>query len=308
MTVPAETDHEEVIDLNTEAGDDTNTAPQDRGDDLPTYDAGGEELNLDALKAVAEDKGEPKEEDKADSRIPKPRFDEVNARMKAAEQEAAELRRQLAAAQQGQPKAQEQTQQANPAEQGIDLDAKEDEYLDALRQGNAAAAKAIRREINGELKRQAAEEAETKVAATLTQRDVATRLTNVANEAIGKYPFLNSDTEDKNEAAINDVVEWRDFYAAKGHPAHVALQLAVDKIGPLYAKGEPSDDDKPEPKVDLRGKEAIQRNALAAAAQPAALNGVGERASRARYDVTKMSEDEFAALPASEKKRLRGDA
>jgi hypothetical protein len=101
-------------------------------------------------------------------------------------------------------------------------------------------------------------------------------------------------------------VEWRDYYASKGMRADVALQKAVDKIAPMYApkKEEPA----PEPKVDPRGKEAIQRNALAAAAQPMQLNGVGERASKARYDVSKMTEEEFDALPASEKKRLRGDA
>jgi len=51
-----------------------------------------------------------------------------------------------------------------------------------------------------------------------------------------------------------------------------------------------------------------QANAQAAIQQPPALTGLGERATRlARSDPAKMTEAEFAALPAAEKARLRGD-
>lgn len=308
--MPVDNDNEEVITLNVESADETGNEPVDRGDD---FQPGAEEapvdapVDLDALKAVAQE--EPKAEDepehKTEARIPKARFDEVNARMKRAEEERQALEEQLRALRGQAPQA--KAEQAPQAGQ-FDLDTAESAYLEALRQGDAQAARQIRGAINSHIQQQAENAAIEKVTATLSKRETETSLVAIANESIKKYPFLNTESDEANDAAISDVVEWRDYYASKGMRADVALQKAVDKIAPMYAPKAAPKEPEPEPKVDTRGKEAIQRNALAAAAQPMQLNGVGERASKARYDVSKMSEDEFDALPASEKKRLRGDA
>jgi hypothetical protein len=306
MTVQADNDNEEVLTLGTEQ--EAEPELTDRGDEFQAEpEAKGEPaLDLDALKAVAKE-DEEEEEHKADARIPKARFDEVNARMKKAEEERRALEEQLRALQsQQQPKAEQRQAPQEPAQ--VDLDAKEDEYLQALQRGDAAAAKAIRREINAAIREQAESAAVTKVSAELTKRETETSLLAVANESIKKYSFLNTESEDANQEAIADVVGWRDYYAAQGMRADLALQKAVDKIGPMYAPKRAKAEPEPEPKEDPRPKEAIKRNAEAANAQPALPNGVGERASKAKYDVSKMTEEEFDALPASEKKRLRGDA
>ena len=53
---------------------------------------------------------------------------------------------------------------------------------------------------------------------------------------------------------------------------------------------------------------ARTKNADAANRQPPELGGKGDRATQtARLNVAEMSEEDFAALPAAEKKRLRGD-
>jgi hypothetical protein len=309
--VPVDNELEEVITLNAESADD-NTEAADRGDnftgDEPADAPADEAVDLDALKAVAEADPEPKaveEEHKTEARIPKARFDEVNARMKQAEAEKQALEEQLRALQA--PKGQPAQAAQEPGQ--VDLNAAEDAYLEALRQGDASTAKQIRVAINAHIQQQAENAAIEKVTATLSKRETETSLVAIANDSIKKYPFLNQDSDDANDAAINEVVEWRDYYASKGMRADVALQKAVEKIAPMYApKAAPKAEPEPEPKVDLRGKEAIQRNAQAAAAQPMQLNGVGERAAKARHDVAKMTEEEFDALPASEKKRLRGDA
>jgi Skp family chaperone for outer membrane proteins len=291
---------EEVITLDAEPEVDASAAV-DRGDNFDAETAEETPLDIGALKAVAQEAPAAEEHaDKAESRIPKARFDEVNARMKQAETERAALQEQLRALQA--PK--EQAAQQEPGQ--VDLDAAEDAYLQALRDGDATRAKQIRGAINQHIQQQAEAAAVARVSAVMDKRDTDASLVAVANESIAKYPFLNAESDQANEEAIAEVVEWRDYYASKGLRPDLALQKAVAKIVPMYApKGK---EPEPEPKTDSRGKEALQRNALAAAAQPMALNGVGERASRARYDVAKMSEEEFDALPASERKRLRGDA
>lgn len=306
--MPEDNEMETVITLNAEAADDTSTEVVDRGDNFtgeePTGAPAEETVDLDALKAVADEQPIEDAHDKAESRIPKARFDEVNARMKAAEAELQQLR-----AQAGQQPAQKAAPAAQEPAQ-VDLDAAEDAYLQAVTQGDTARARQIRSAINHHIQQQAEAAAVARVSDVIDKRDAHASLVAIANESIIKYPFLNADSEEANKAAIDDVVEWRDYYASKGFKPAEALQKAVDKIVPLYApKAAPKDDPAPELKTDGRTKEAIQRNALAANAQPAQLNGIGERAtSRARVDVSKMSEEEFDALPASEKKRLRGDA
>lgn len=307
--MPAENDNEEIINVTAnESGDDQTAAPVDRGDNLPEDEPKVEEapVNLEALEAVAADPKEPakpddRQEDRSDARIPKARFDEVNARMKKAEEERAALEARLAAveaAANGKP--------AAPKDNRTDLEAAEDYYLQCVKADNLAEANRVRAVINAHLQQQAAIEAEKRVTETLNKRDVETSMVTVANTAIAKFPFLSETDENKNETAIAEVIEWRDYYVAKGVRGDVALERAVNKIGPMYAPKAAVEP--PVPPVDPRKKEAIQRNAEAAAAQPAQLLGVGERASAAKYDVTKMTEEEFDALPASERKRLRGDA
>jgi hypothetical protein len=309
--VPEDNEREELITLNAESADDSNTEAVDRGDnftgDEPAAEPAAEEaVDLDALKAVAEEEPKVEEEHKTEARIPKARFDEVNARMKQAEAEKQALEAQLRALQQPQAAPAAQA----PAQAGqVDLDAAEEAYLEALRQGDGTRARQIRGAINQHIQQQAEAAAVARVSAVMDKRETETSLVAVANESIQKYPFLNAESDQANEEAIAEVVEWRDYYAAKGMRADVALQKAVAKIVPMYApKPKAAPEPEPEPKVDIRAKEAIQRNALAANAQPAPLAGVGERASKARYDVSKMTDEEFEALPASERKRMRGDA
>lgn len=296
MSVPS-SEEETVVDATKEEV--KVTEPEDRGNDIEAIEAAEREAAEAAAKAAdsakAEDKADP--EDKPEAGIPKARFNEVNARMKAAEAAKQALEEELKALRK--PAVAEAKKTDGP----VDLDALEDDFLEALRAGDGAKAKQVRSTINSEVRRLGREDA----VAVLSQRDIAQALTSVANDAIVKYPFLSTTSDAKDDQAIADVVEWREFFVSKGDRPDVALKKAVDKIGPMYApKVEPVADD--EKKADPRERESLIRNAKAAAAQPAPVHGmVGERSSAARLDVTKMTDEEFEKLPASERKRLRGD-
>jgi hypothetical protein len=234
--------------------------------------------------------------------VPLARFNEVNNEKKALIEENERLQR-LITQQQATP-----TPGATPAPTPapaatFNIDAKEQEYIDLLMEGDTKGALDVRKQINAELQRQAETVFETRQA----QQEQQTTLATVAQQAFVSYPFLNDQGAAANTAAINDVVEWREFYTAKGHEPHEALQLAVDKVGPLYANLAPTPA-APNPGAE-RNAAAIAAAAAASAAQPSHLPGIGNRASGAAPDdVMEMSEEKFEAMSKEEKARLRGDA
>ena len=221
-------------------------------------------------KAEDEPKEEPKPEvdepedpqPKRDTVIPRARFDEVNAKLHAEREEAARLRAELEAL----------TRKPEPADTNIDT--LEDEYFEALIAGDKAKAKEIRATINTEIfNRAQAASAET-AAATLTQREMQTSFSKAVEQTVSAYPFLDSTKPEANAEAIAEVVEWRDFFIAKGESPAVALQKAAGKVAPLYAaKSEPTP-----PAVDTRKQKAVEVAAKTANAQPPSVEaGVGNR-------------------------------
>ena len=221
-------------------------------------------------KAEDEPKEEPKPEvdepedpqPKRDTVIPRARFDEVNAKLHAEREEAARLRAELEAL----------TRKPEPTDNNIDT--LEDEYFEAMIAGDKTKAKEIRATINTEIfNRAQAASAET-AAATLTQREMQTSFSKAVEQTVSAYPFLDSTKPEANAEAIAEVVEWRDFFIAKGESPAVALQKAAGKVAPLYAaKSEPTP-----PAVDTRKQKAVEVAAKTANAQPPSVEaGVGNR-------------------------------
>lgn len=189
--------------------------------------------------------------------------------------------------------------------QPIDLDEKEREYLDAQYNGDTERAMQIRREIRAEELRLSEEAASRKALEVASSQKSKDDVNAVAKDAIKAYPFLNEN--DGNNAAMNEVVEWRDFYASKGQSPAQALASAVGKVAPLYDKKTPTPtgEGKTDRRVteDPRKAAAIARNAADAAAQPPMLDvGVGTRATPVLPDVE--SQEDWEKLPEAERKRL----
>ena len=214
-------------------------------------------------EAPTPDDDEPEDpQPKRDTVIPRARFDEVNAKLHAEREEAARLRAELEAL----------TRKPEPADTNIDT--LEDEYFEAMIAGDKAKAKEIRATINTEIfNRAQAASAET-AAATLTQREMQTSFSKAVEQTVSAYPFLDSTKPEANAEAIAEVVEWRDFFIAKGESPAVALQKAAGKVAPLYAaKSEPTP-----PAVDTRKQKAVEVAAKTANAQPPSVEaGVGNR-------------------------------
>lgn len=254
------------------------------------------------------------------SGIPKARFNEVNEERKEAlrklEEAQAEIER-LKKAGAGVDGGTAAPASAKPAAQadagagagGFDVDAKEQEYAEALYSGDGKMAASIRREINAHLVTEATTRAREVAATEFTARETQTLLAAAVQTAVAAYPWLN--TKD-GEEALDLIVAARDQRIKKGMPPHLALQEAVNKIAPKFApEGDtPSREstDTPERK-DNRTAQALARGAADSVLQPPAVQaGIGNRATAARIDFTKLSDEQLEAMPAEELRKAMGNA
>lgn len=159
--------------------------------------------------------------------------------------------------------------------QVIDIAELEGKVVDALMDGDRDTALALRTQINAELERRAEARAVSSVKQDLAERDAQqaaqdadARLHAVAARVVDSFPFLDSESSAANATAINEVVEWRDFYIAKGQSPDVALANAAAKIGPMYAPAKTA----PPPANDAAAKAA----AVVAQAKPKAPTSLSE--------------------------------
>lgn len=299
MTLEAVAEVEdEVIETLTTDEDDP-TSPEDRGDDFsPTPD----EDEAPAAE-VAATPAEEEEAAKPNGMIPKARFDEVNNAKKAAEQREATLLAEIEALRKGEVKP-EAVKEA-VAEAAPEVSALEDQYTDALMDGDRDKARELRMQINAIIRDSAVQEIEHRT----SQATESNNINAAAAAVIEQYPEFNDAGEHANAEAIGELVEMRDFFiAAKGMSPAEAITKAAEKVARMYglgAEAEPADETKP---VDDRTVVAIKRGAKIAASQPStAAVGVGTRQDAAKVNIQTMSEEQFEALPEAEKKRMRGD-
>lgn len=245
--------------------------------------------------------------------IPKARFNEVNEERKEAlrklEEANAELERLRAATAKPVADAKPAAAPAATADDGLDVDAKEQEYAEALYAGDGKKAAAIRREINDQLVKQATAQAREVAATEFTARESKTLLQAAVQTAVAAYPWLN---DPEGADALELILAARDQRISKGMPAHLALIEAVNKIAPKFAPDSDTPSrvsEKQEPAKDLRTPAAIARGLADSDRQPAAAQaGIGNRATPNRIDWKALDEDQFAAVPKDELRKALGNA
>lgn len=246
--------------------------------------------------------------------IPKGRFNEVNNARKTAEARAAELLaenerlRAAAAAPAVAPAPAAPAVTTASAAPAFDMLAQERAYTEALLDGDTDKALKIRGEINDHILTTAEQRASTRIRGELTAEQQATALQEASDAAIVAYPYLNTP---EGATALRIVVATRDAYIAEGLKPHLALNKAVAEVAPRFAPvpATPSrESTAATPATDTRTADALRRGAADSNLQPPAIvNGIGNRATQGRIDVTTMTEAQFEALPEAEKKKLRGD-
>lgn len=286
---------EEVLDLGNDESEETPPpaapSPAPAPTDAPASDAAGSGDD-------ADDAGKPS------GGIPRARFNEVNDRKKALESEVEALRAQLAAVNGGGGAPTAAAPEA-PTTPPVDVDALEEQYTQALLDGDSKAAVAIRKQINQHIEEAALQRFEQ----TSQQRLVVAKAQDVVNQALEDHPWL--DREEGAEALELIVASVRSKIAS-GVPHHVAMAQAIATIAPRFAPaGTPSRDLPPGgAPVDTRLDRANKRGAADSMLQPAAVQaGMGNRATSPKIDEsTKLSDEQIDGLSKAELEKSLGIA
>jgi len=231
--------------------------------------------------------------------VPKSRLDEVLAKQKELQKQLEDMKAVQAA--------------EDEAPEEYDFATKEVEYQNAVLDGEAEKAAAIRTEIRKAERAQIEFEMSQKMSQTVSQNREATALQQAATELESAFPQFNKASDQFDEALTNEVVELRDAFMMKGENAVAALSKAarfVVREYDLVQNEETPSLASTAPAVDevAKKRKEVSRKLKAADSQPPEMPGESSSAKgESQYDLSNMTEEEFDALPEATLKRLRGD-
>ncbi|TJZ66813.1 hypothetical protein [Chitiniphilus eburneus] len=127
-------------------------------------------------------------------------------------------------------------QPAEPA--GYDFARAEQAMMEAIVNGDHETATQLRAEIFAAqrqmLEAEILADAEYRVEAKFNEQRIRELYEVAILRTLTDYPYLND-----NEAALAEVIEWRDFYADKGDLPHIALERAAARIAPQFKPADP---------------------------------------------------------------------
>lgn len=269
----------------------------------------------------AEKKEEPEEQPRDEKgrfsekepRIPKSRFDEqVNKEREAreaAERRAAELERRLNETQ-SQKEAQAQIEQIETKVEEL-----ETKYQELLLDGNTKDAAAIMKQIRLAERQIATAEAEARASVATARALEADRLDASVARLEADHPEFNPDSESYDADLVALVLSKQRDLIASGMTPSVALEKAGRSVADRFLKKKEAEPEEKKGlgtvKNDDRTKEAVAKALATQKAQPASMKEVGYDSDKSGAaglpDVSKLTADEFAALPKATQDRLLGN-
>ena len=235
-------------------------------------------------------------------RIPKSRFDEVNKRAKDAEAKAEALQREFealkAGMQHGQQPAKQQAEQ--PAQPAFDFNSKEQEYMDAVLDGETDKALAIRSEIREAERNEFQSVAQTKSTESVEQMQMRNRVQEAVVKLNQAMPIFDETSGTFNQEALNEALTIRNGYMAQGIGPIEAMQKAAGMINKVYG-GTVEKDTAPPTQQPVAKKKVETANK-----QPPSIGTKsGEAADTgSKVDVMSMSEKDFDSLSEEEINKL----
>ena len=246
-----------------------------------------------------------------EARIPKSRFDEAVGKEReareAAERRAQELERQLA------ERAAKTTETEQVAELEKGIEALEVQYQELLLDGNTAEAAKIMRQIRVAERQIATAEAESKALSRTQQVLEQERFSVAVARLEADYPELNPQSEVYDQDLVDLVLSKQGaLIRAQGMSPSEAIAKAADDVAKRFLVRKPAEPEKKglAPQAD-RTKQAVDKALTAQKSQPPSLKEAGmdsdKLGEKELPDVTKMTADEFDALPEATKARLMGN-
>ena len=248
------------------------------------------------------EKAEEEARKKANIRIPKARFDEVQAKARARE-----------AALQAEIEKLRGSQRQTEAEKTVDqmrtkIDELQEKYEDLILDGKKEDARKVRKQVEAlrdELSEyRGSEKADRARAQAIDEVTYNQQLDSVES----KYPKLDPEHADYDKDTVAEVAELLTAMVKAGSRRADALGRAV-----RYVLGAPSEPRGAKTGTDQRDREAREKAAKADKQQPASSAKVGldsDKAGKAGeqgIDIMRLSQDKFSKLDEETKSRLRGD-
>ena len=259
--------------------------------------------------------------DKSDTRVPKSRFDEAVAKEREAkeqaEKRAEELERQLYNRQQQSRVSEERAEKVKALDAQVDELTKQ--HTKHLLDGEADKAAELMKEIRQQERTIARMEAQDEARQIADQTIEADRINLSIAKLESEHPVLNPKSEQYDDDLVQTILLWQGKSMEAGLPPSQALQAAAEKVlGKFYGAQDKADAPAEEKKglstqkvAEDRKKEAVTKAVATQKAQPASTASIGVDSDKAGEgglpDPTKMSMEEFAALPETTRARLRGD-
>ena len=249
-------------------------------------------------EAVAEElKEEPEKKETKSPMIPKSRLDEVLAQNKA-------LKKRIAQTEEAEKAAEE-------APEAYDFDAKEDEYMDAVLDGDKDKAKTIRKEIRQAQRTQIETELTKDIESKVTRSSTETAIRDAASAIEEAFPVFDANAPEFNKALTDEVNKYMTGFISSGQNPVEALEEATTYVLQKNNMLDFSTDTN----VPVLGqakeqkkRSEVSKKLKAADAQPPELPGESSAAKGEKaLDVNNMTPEEFDALPDATLKRLRGD-
>jgi hypothetical protein len=302
FTAPADADEDKGDVVAEEKDEDDGEQPEE------TEEPGEEAAEVEAADesdddGEADEKTERAAEEKPQG-IPKHRFDEVNERRKAAEDELARI------------KAEKQAEEEGEAET-FDFDAKEDEYMELLLDGKTDEAKQVRREIRVAEKAEWQSETKQETRADIAKSEADAEINTLAVESEKMFPVFDENHADFDPEVTNKMLAFYRGYVSGNQyqsmgDAFVAALTDVVELYDLTTKYDidlgDSPEPKPEPKPAGNKKDPSKAKLREQAHQPVAGTGEGSQDRGAvAPDIGDMTDDELDRLSEKQLARMRGD-
>ncbi|WP_017430793.1 hypothetical protein [Vreelandella jeotgali] len=291
-------------------GEDADSAEGDAGDD----DA---EADDDADKSTPEPDQKPKDKQPV---IPKSRFDQRTAQLRAAERQLEETQSKLKEIESEKAKAEREANTLSDEQ----IQEKMNAANSALVEGNTEEAAKLQSEVFTAM-RQGSEPAEggqsgqqvdpDKIAADVRdQMAFEQTLESIYEE----YPALNENSDNFDEAISQEAVELQAFYFQQGYTRSQSTERAVAAVTRIHdlesAKQEPAPAEKKGASKADMAKKAQQQSRRekvdkARKAPPEASSATPQQESGSQdVDVNTLTVEDWSALPDSVRSRLMGDA
>lgn len=291
--------------------------PVDRGDDIA--EESGEKLAHDSEtleqsdpEETAEEEPEEPARDEKGRFIPKSRFDEQVGKERearvAAEQRAAALEKQISESQQT------QQQSAKVAEIEAYVSELEEKHAQLLLDGEAKKAAAVMKEIRSAERQIVKAELQQDSGRITAQAIEAERVEYAIATLEAEHPEFNPDSEQFDETLVNfALAEQQRLMKAEGLSPSKALIKASNSVMALVNR-QVAQAEKPGLAKAQGDRKAAQvaKNLETQKKQPASMRDSGIDSDKAGHgvegvDPSKLTFEEFKALPESTKAKLRGD-